>query len=271
MQELLESEKPDLISVATPATVHSDIVVLAAQAGVKGIFCEKALACSLSECDKMIGVCKENNTILIVNHQRRFDSRFLSLKKQIDQGVIGIIQTVQISFGGGNLCRGGSHMFDLALMFVDDFVKQGWGVLSNPSDFDCGGMGVFETSRGIRIAIDGSSGMKHYFQMDIIGENGIIRMLDGGFQTELWILDKSSNFGLMNRHHLPQNYPLQSPMSKAVENLIRSIEQMEETKSSGCDGRAAFEMIAAIHESHHTGRIPVKFPLENRTRKILSN
>ena len=270
-QELLESEKPDLISVATPATTHADIVIQSAQAGVKGIFCEKALACSLSECDEMIQACKENNTVLIVNHQRRFDNRFLVLKEQIEQGIIGKLQSVQISFGGGNLCRGGSHMFDLALMYIDDPVDQGWGFLSNPSDFDCGGMGVFQTVSGTRVVVDGSIGMKHYFQMDLIGERGTVRMLDGGFQTELWLLDEKSGFGLMNQHHLPTSYPNHSPMLHAVDIMIQSVNNSILPMSTGEDGRAAFEMISSIYASQANNRTPVIFPMKNRNIYIPSN
>ena len=48
-KELLETESIDLISIATPATSHAEIVIESAKAGVKGIYCEKAMACSLSE------------------------------------------------------------------------------------------------------------------------------------------------------------------------------------------------------------------------------
>ena len=41
--------------------------------------------------------------------------------------------------------------------------------------------------------------------------------------------------------------------------------------SSGADGRAAFEMITAIHQSHQAGRHPIDFPLQDRDLRIESN
>ena len=270
-RELFDKESIDLVSISTPARCRAEIVLAAAEAGVKRIYCEKAMACSLDECDKMIQVCEANNVMLIINHQRRWDNRFGAIKNFLEEDKIGDLQTIQISFGGGRLCRGGSHMFDLALMFAEDRIESGWGWLSNPTDFDSGGIGVFETNGGIRIVIDGSLGMNHYFQIDLIGERGVIRLLDGGFRTEAWLLPNESEFGLMNQHHLPHSYSKESPMLNAIQNLIHSIENGTQPKSSGFEGRAAFEMIAAIHQSHYDNRATIKFPLRDRTKRIESN
>ena len=39
-REMLEAEQPDIVSIATPATVHAEMVVAAAAAGAKSIWCE---------------------------------------------------------------------------------------------------------------------------------------------------------------------------------------------------------------------------------------
>src|SRR3954447_13577204 len=53
-RELIERERPDLLSITTPATSHAALAVYAAEQGVRGIWCEKAMACSLAECDAMV-------------------------------------------------------------------------------------------------------------------------------------------------------------------------------------------------------------------------
>lgn len=269
--EMLAKEKIDIVSIATPATCHAEMTIAAARAGVKGIYCEKAMATSLAECDVMIEACEQTGAVLIINHQRRWDNRYIALKRFIDEGHIGVLQAIQISFGGGRLCRGGSHMFDLALMFADDQVVTGCGWLSDPDGFDPGGIGIFETERGVRILIDGCVGLNHQFQADFIGEQGIIRVVDGGFQFECWRLDKSSEFGLMVKQHLPMNFSIRSPMLNAVDDLIRCIETGDKPRSSGYDGRAAFEMITVIHQSHHTGRAFIPLPVQDKQYRIESN
>ena len=270
-REMLEEEKPDIVSIATPATSHAEITIEVAKFGVKGIYCEKAMATSLAECDRMIEICEQTNTVLMINHQRRWDNRYIELKRFIDAGNIGSLQSIQISLGGSRLCRSGTHMFDLALMFVDGKVKSGLGWLSDPDNSDSGGVGLFETQDGIRIFIDISAGMNHGFQIDLIGQDGIIRILDGGFQFECWFIDQSSEFRLMAKKHLPINYSIRSCWLNAIDDLLNCIETGERPYSSGYEGRAAFEMIATIHHSHYSGRSPISLPISDRNFRIESN
>ncbi|MBB73990.1 MAG: hypothetical protein CMJ75_05685 [Planctomycetaceae bacterium] len=270
-REMLKEEKPDIVSIATPATNHAEIAIEVAKFGVKGIYCEKAMAVSLAECDRMIEICEQTDTVLMINHQRRWDNRYIELKRFLEDGNIGSLQAIQISLGGSRLCRSGTHMFDLALMFADDGVKSGLGWLSDPDNFDSGGVGFFETQGRTRLFIDVSAGMNHYAQVDLVGQKGIIKIIDDGFQFEYWVVDQSSEFQLMSKNHLPLNYPIQSPWLNAIDDLLNCIETGEEPRSSGCDGRSAFEMIVAIHQSHHSGHVPVLLPLDDRNFRIESN
>ena len=63
-KQMLEREQPDVVTIATPDNRHADLVVDSANAGAKGIFCEKPLATNLNDADRMIEVCEENGTIL---------------------------------------------------------------------------------------------------------------------------------------------------------------------------------------------------------------
>ena len=71
-REMLARESLDIVTVATSDHRHADLVVDAANAGAKGIFCEKPLATSLADADRMIAACDTNNTTLSVDHTRRF-------------------------------------------------------------------------------------------------------------------------------------------------------------------------------------------------------
>ena len=270
-REMLEEEKPDIVSIATPATSHAEITIEAAKLGVKGIYCEKAMAVSLLECEQMIQACKNAGATLMINHQRRWDNRYIELKRFIENGNIGALQSMQISLGGSRMCRSGTHMFDLALMLTGESIKFGQGWLSDPDNFDPGGVGLFETVGGIRIFVDISAGMSHGFQIDLIGQEGMIKILDGGFQFEYWSIDQSTEFQLMSKKHMPLNYSIQSPFLNAIDDLLNCIETGEKPDSSGENGKSAFEMITAIHQSHHSGRQIVDFPLKDKTLKIESN
>ncbi len=68
---MLRFTGPDIVSVCTPVETHCQIVCDIAPY-VKAIYCEKPIALTLEDADKMIETCHKNNVILQVNHQRRF-------------------------------------------------------------------------------------------------------------------------------------------------------------------------------------------------------
>lgn len=269
-QRLLREEQPDIVSIATQAPLHAEMVIAAAEAGVKGIYCEKAMATSLAECDAMIAACRKRGAVLIINHQRRWEARYRALKKIVDEGEIGPLQHISISFGRGRLCRGGSHMFDLALMFAGRQPQWGWGWLSNPDEVDPGGTGVFECARGLRIFIDGAMGMEHYFAARFIGTCGQLEMVNDGGHIVWWEQERGNQTRFWQSRQLPLDYPVKSPMLLALDDLVEAVETGRQPLSSGEDGRAAFEMITAVHLANARAGERLRFPLEERNYRILS-
>ena len=72
-EEMLQREELDIVSVCTHAPLHAPVTLAAAEAGVKAVFCEKAIATSLAEADAMVAACDERNVKLVINHTRRWD------------------------------------------------------------------------------------------------------------------------------------------------------------------------------------------------------
>ena len=75
-KRMLANEEIDILSICTPTILHSEICVVAAGYGVKAIFCEKPMAASLQEAEKMIRTCRRNNVKLAINHTKRWDIPF---------------------------------------------------------------------------------------------------------------------------------------------------------------------------------------------------
>ena len=71
-REMIDKEDLDIIQVATPYNRHTDIVVRSAQAGVKRILCEKPMATTVADCDRMLAACEANGVLLSVDHTRRW-------------------------------------------------------------------------------------------------------------------------------------------------------------------------------------------------------
>ena len=63
---MITEQKPDILLVATPDDKHAFIVEAAADMGVPAILCEKPLATTLADADKMIAAIERNGTLLSV-------------------------------------------------------------------------------------------------------------------------------------------------------------------------------------------------------------
>ena len=61
-REMLEQERPDLVSVTTPSLARAEPVISPPSTGVKGIYAEKGLCASLEEADR-IGEAVRRNAV----------------------------------------------------------------------------------------------------------------------------------------------------------------------------------------------------------------
>ena len=71
-RQMLAEARLDLLSVATSDHRHAQIVVDAAEAGVQGIYCEKPIATTLADADRMIAACRAHGVVMSIDHTRRW-------------------------------------------------------------------------------------------------------------------------------------------------------------------------------------------------------
>jgi predicted dehydrogenase len=102
-RELIEAEQPEIVSVTTRPGTHREIVVFAAEHGVKGIWCEKPLCCSLAEADAMVDACERNGVKFNLGTNRRYDPWYRELARLAASGTIGELQAVICHAGGSAL------------------------------------------------------------------------------------------------------------------------------------------------------------------------
>jgi predicted dehydrogenase len=117
-REMLKQEKLDLVSVA-PRWVdgHHDMVIACAEAGVKGIFCEKPFAATLAEADEMLAACERRGVRVAVAH-RRANAYEQHAKKLVDEGLIGEVQVMR-GQGKGDHRSGGQDLMVLGTHILD--------------------------------------------------------------------------------------------------------------------------------------------------------
>ena len=118
-REMLAQMDLDLVGVC-PRWVdeHAEMVIACAEAGVKGIFCEKPFARSLAEADAMLDACERHNTKLAVAH-RRANPYELHAKKLIGEGLIGTVQMIR-RHGKADRRAGAMDLIVLGTHLLDD-------------------------------------------------------------------------------------------------------------------------------------------------------
>ncbi len=119
-REMLEQEKPDLLSICTWPALHSEMVIAAAQSGVRGILCEKPMALSLREAEQMIAVCKQHGTMLSISHQRRLTRPWTIAHEWVSKGKIGQLIRMDGWIENWDLLSYGTHWIDLFFYFTND-------------------------------------------------------------------------------------------------------------------------------------------------------
>lgn len=129
----------DAVLVCTPPHLHERISILAMQTG-KHVLCEKPLARTLEECERMIQASKETGKTLKCGFNHRHHPAILEAKHEVDKGKIGRPLFVRSRYGitgepgrekewradpsratGGHLMEQGIHAVDLARWFLGDF------------------------------------------------------------------------------------------------------------------------------------------------------
>lgn len=111
--ELLEEVRPDAVVVATTAPSHCDLVCAAARSGARYILCEKPLATSVDEAERMLAVCRQNGAVLAVNHQMQFMAQYAEIKELAESAVLGGLVGVLVSGSNFGLAMNGSHYFEM--------------------------------------------------------------------------------------------------------------------------------------------------------------
>ena len=131
--EVIQDEEIQLVVVLLPNHLHYSFAKKALEAG-KNVIVEKPFTTTVKEANELIEIAGKNDLILTVNHNRRYDSDFLTLKKIKESGRLGEIVLFESHFdrfreqvkpgwkedpeipGHGILYDLGSHLIDQALV-----------------------------------------------------------------------------------------------------------------------------------------------------------
>jgi scyllo-inositol 2-dehydrogenase (NADP+) len=132
-EDILKDENVELVIVNTPNETHYPYALQALQAQ-KHVIVEKPFTVNVQEADELIALSRQNNRMLSVFQNRRWDADFLTVKKVLEQHLLGGLVECEIHYdrfrnyiepntwkeepkpGTGILYNLGSHLLDQALV-----------------------------------------------------------------------------------------------------------------------------------------------------------
>lgn len=87
-REVVRRKDIDIVDIATPGDSHAEIAIAAAKAG-KVVFCEKPLANTIKEAEKMLAAVKKAGVLHMICHNYRRAPAVMLARQLIDQGKLG--------------------------------------------------------------------------------------------------------------------------------------------------------------------------------------
>ena len=282
IQELLAAERDiDVVAICSPNGLHAEHSILSLKAGCN-VLCEKPMAITSDDCDKMMTVAKESGKQLFAIKQNRFNPPVAAVKKILDEGRLGKIFSVQLTcfwnrnedyysnswkgtkdLDGGTLYTQFSHFIDLLYWMFGD-VKEVGSFIGNYAhkdiiEFEDSGVAIVNFENDVIATINYSvNSYKKNMEgsLTILGEKGTVK-IGGQYLNELEYQEienyKIENLPVGNRANNYGDY--QGSMSnhdKVYENVVAVLEGKETISASAFDAMKTVDIIEKIYKAAKT-------------------
>jgi len=252
VDELMRNVEPHIVSICTGTSSHHSILKNVADYPVKGIFCEKPLASTMAESKAMVGMCSEKKIAFAVNHTRRWDTNYLFAQKLISDGTIGRVKAVTALYPG-QVFNMGTHLMDTVRMLIRKDAKRICGISFNIENVDPSVSGFIEFDEDVPCTFI-STGKREdmIFEIDVIGDDGRLRVIENGEKIELYVFTDSKRYSgyrelEMRSFQIP---PQRDRFVEAVDDICSVLEgKKHEVNCSGKDGMMALALSISMLES----------------------
>ena len=287
-QQMLAEVQPDICIISTHPQLHAEMVEGCAAVGTtKAIICEKPMALSIGECERMIATCQKANVLLQINHNRRWHPEWNLAKKLLDDGAIGRLNHIHCYMDGvkpaprwtsdyeGPLLHDCTHYFDLMDYFAGpvDWLcgmaeqrRRPWPV----EDFAAAFLRFKSGVTGLIHAAELSDYADHGFELR--GEKGTLRIHGEKVQLQQSKLSRSEPDNGFEWNRLSstelEHPPPASTYVEALSELVAALEGKGTLRSDGDVGLRSLEMVHAVYQSQLEGNRPVHFPVSLKTSGI---
>ena len=297
-REMLQSCKPDIVTIATESGKHKDIALYCLQNGAH-VICEKPMALSVADAQEMIDTAKQHNKKLAVCFQNRFNAPVVKTREALEKGRFGkmLHGMIQVRWNrnegyyeqakwrgtwkqdGGTLMNQCTHGIDLLQwMMGEDAVRVQAQTrrFMRPIEAEDFGCAIVEFASGAVGIIEGTADVypKNLNEtLSLFGTKGSVVI--GGLavnKMETWRFADAENIGDTEEKVLNPNEKDPPTVygfghTALFGDFIDAVEHKREPLVSGEKGKKALEIILAIYKSQKTGQA-VSLPCEFSTMEM---
>ena len=261
-RRLVEDPSVEAVYVATPVHLHAEQTVAAAEAG-KHVLCEKPMALTVAECERMNAAAEANGVRLGVAYYRRFYPAVERVKQILELGEIGVPVVAQVNAferfdpapdhprrwlldgrrsGGGPMFDFGCHRIEVLINLFGD-VKAVKGLTSNVLferevedtacallQFERGTQGVISVTHAARDPQD---------MLEIFGSEGSVRV-DVLNKGRLCVSTKDGSSTQSHPPHANLHQPL-------IEDFADAVAEGRPPRVDGRVGQKVSEILEQIY------------------------
>lgn len=239
-RELLTRDKLDAVCICLPHSLHCDVAVAAAEAGLH-ILVEKPLAPTLAEADRMIEAAAQHNVCLMVAEPVHFHPTYQHVRELLQANMLGKISLIRINRehqmrsylnarpwflrepSGGILVSGGIHDFELVRMLGGEIAHV--YALAPNKIFD--EMAADDTGVVVAGLASGAVAMlveSFAIRTPMPGVHGVVNGAEGslwfcGDRIELYREEEDGHPEAVNLIHVPQVDPFEAEMRHFLDCL----------------------------------------------------
>lgn len=286
LEDLLTTEKPDLVALCTPSGIHPDQAVLAARYKVH-VMTEKPMATRWHDGLRMVKACDEAGVRLFVVKQNRRNTTLQLLKRAVEEKRFGKIHMVHLNvfwtrpqsyydqgkwrgtweFDGGAFMNQASHYVDLLDWLIGP-VDKVQAMMSTTRDIEVEDTGVLNIRWRNGALGSMSVTMLAYpnnleGSITILGEKGSVRI--GGMavnEIQLWQFAESRDY---DQQIASANYETTSVYGFGhplyYKNVVDVMRGEAEPETDGREGLKSLELLIAAYLAARDGKT-VSLPLD---------
>jgi 1,5-anhydro-D-fructose reductase (1,5-anhydro-D-mannitol-forming) len=269
-EDMLRNPDVTVVAIHTPNAQHAEQAIAAARAG-KHVFCDKPMATSVADAERMVRECEKAGVKLGINFHNRFMPPFIEIRRIIASGEIGEVHLVQAEVSPGARSGGrlatwrvdpalaglgttysiGVHLYDILRYLVASEVEMVSAFFDKPRGvMEEMNLSLFRFSSGAlaQLSVHENSPLPHndivvYGAKGRITGRGITRSRDGG------VLTVTTEDG----HTRSTEFPAINAHGACVMAFSDALLEGRDFIPSGIDGLRSVQVTDAMARSAHDG------------------